>query len=84
MIALFVGLFAKIKIYLFIGLAVAAAVAGALFVARQGGRNAEKVDQLKRELEGVRVRREVEVDVGGDTDDELDDRLRPPARRKLR
>jgi hypothetical protein len=73
-----------IGLKLLMGVAIAGAVLAVLLGARQSGRNAEKVEQLQRAMEGARERRKVETEVSGLGDDELDDKLRHPKRRRVR
>jgi hypothetical protein len=64
------------------GLAIVGAILAVLTGARQAGRNAERVDGLQRNLENARVRREIDRDVRAATDDDLNDGLRHPSRRR--
>lgn len=81
MISAFLG---RTWAYGLMALAAIAAVMGAYFSVRNGGRQAERVDQLKKEALGVRIRVEEEGRAAGLDDDTLDDGLRPPARRRVR
>lgn len=58
------------------------AVLAVLAGAKQAGRNAERVDGLKRNLENARVRREIDRKTHALDDDALDDGLRHPSRRR--
>lgn len=71
------------KLWLYASLAVAAiiAVATILAGAKSAGRNAERVDALRRNLEAARVRTKSEIAVRGGDDAAVDDLLRPPTRR---
>lgn len=65
------GGISKAWIYLAIAVAVLAAVASVLLGARQAGRNAERVDNLKKALANENERKRIDVDVSGASDAEL-------------
>lgn len=67
--AIFAKLFTGLGLKIMGGLAILGAVAAVLLGARQAGRNAERVDAMRRTLKSVEVRNDVERKVlrsGGD------------------
>lgn len=61
-------------------LAIVGAVLAALAGARNAGRMAERVDQLKKAAQAAQTRTRVETDAAGLSDDELRRRLRAVGR----
>lgn len=59
-----------------------AAAGWAWMRARQAGRNAERAAQREKIVHAARIRADSEAALGGAPDDELDDWLRPPQRRR--
>lgn len=77
-------LLAPYALKLLAGLAIAAAVAGVLLGVRNSGRQAERVERMQKDLQNVETRQAIERGSRDLDDDALDDRLRPPARRRRR
>ena len=70
------GLFKGATLKLLMWAAIIGAVAAVLLGARQAGRNAERVDGMRRQLENVNARNKVEREVGRLGDDAVTGRLR--------
>lgn len=84
MFALISAFAARAGFKLWLGLAIVLAIGAALLGARRAGRMAAKVEALEQTARAARVRTQIEIETKGDTDDALDDRLRPPSRRRRR
>jgi hypothetical protein len=76
------ALAARVGLKLWLGLAIAGAVMMALLGARRAGRMAARVEALDQVARAAQVRARIETETGGLADDQLDDQLRPPARRR--
>lgn len=64
------------------GAAAILTVAAILFGAKQAGRNSERVESLQRTVENARAARKIERETAALGDDDLDEFLRPPSRRR--
>jgi len=84
MFALISAFAARAGLKLWLGLAIVLAIGAALLGARRAGRMAAKVEALEQTARAARVRTQIEIETKGDTDDALDERLRPPSRRRRR
>lgn len=81
MLAVLSTMAARAGLKLWLALAIAGAVLAALLGARRAGRMAARVESLEQVARVAHERARIETKTGGLADDDLDDLLRPPARR---